>query len=61
MKATNAIHSDCPGVHTSDKILNLNTIDKNHSKCDVLDDSEVNSSAQPIIYGLVLDKPVGNK
>ena len=27
-KPTNAIHSDSPGVYTSDRILNLNTIKK---------------------------------
>ena len=34
-KLTNAIHADSPGVYTSDKILNLSTIDKVHLKCDV--------------------------
>ena len=61
MKPTNTILSDSLSVHTNDKTLNLNTIDKNHSKCNVLDGSDVNSSAQPITYRFVLDKPVGNK
>ena len=33
---TNAIHSESPGVFTSDKILNSSTIDKIHLKCDVI-------------------------
>ena len=37
-KTTNANHADSPGVYTNDKvILNLNTIDKIHLKCDCID------------------------
>ena len=33
-KLTNAFHSDSPGVYTSEKILNLSTIDRIHLKGD---------------------------
>ena len=58
-KPTNAIHGDSPGVYTSEKILNLGTLDKIHIKCDVIDDSLVNDKRQPLIYSFVLDKPAG--
>ena len=45
-----------PGVYTSDKILNLNTINKIHLKCDVIDGSVVDGVRQPILYSFVLDK-----
>ena len=38
-KPSNAIHAASPGVYTSDKILNLTSIDKIDLKCDVLDGS----------------------
>ena len=38
-KPNNAIHADSPGLYTSDKILNLSTIDKIHLKFDVIDGS----------------------
>ena len=38
-KPSNAIHADSPGVYTSDRILNLNTTDKFHLKCDNFDGS----------------------
>ena len=60
-KATNAIHADRPGVYTSDKILNLNTINRIHFKCDVSDGSVVNCSRQPKLFSFVLDKPSGYK
>ena len=50
------------GVYTSDKIiLNLNTIDKIHLKCDAIDGSVVNGIRQPKLYSFVLDKPSGYK
>ena len=49
-KPTNAIHADFPGVYTNDKILNLNTINKIHLKCDVIDGSLVNGLRQPILF-----------
>ena len=49
------------GVYTSDKILNLNTINKNHFKCDVIDGSVVDGIIQPILYSFILDKPSGYK
>ena len=45
-----------PGVYTSDKILNLNTINKIHLKCDVID-----GVRKPILYTFVLDKKPGYK
>ena len=50
-----------PGVYTSDKILNLNTINKIYLKCDVIDGSVVDGVRQSIIYSFVLDKPSGYK
>ena len=61
-KPTNVIHADAPGVYTSDKIiLNLNTINKIHLKCDIIDGSVVNGVRQPILYSFVLDKKPGYK
>ena len=50
-----------PGVYTSDKILNLSTVNKIHLKCDVIDGSLVEGIRQPILYSFVLDKPSGYK
>ena len=50
-----------PGVYTSDKILNLNTRNKIHLKCDVIDGSVVDGVRQPILYSFVLDKKPGYK
>ena len=53
-KPTNAIHAVYPGVYTNDKvILNLNTIDKIHLKCDCIDGSIQGGSRQPIIFTFV--------
>ena len=61
-KPTNDIHADAPGVYTSDKvILNLNTIDKIHLKCDIIDGSIQDGIRQPILFSFVLDKPSGYK
>ena len=61
-KPTNAIHADSAGVYTSNKfILNINTIDKIHLKCDVIDGSVVNGVRQAILFGFVLDKPCDYK
>ena len=61
-KPTNAIHADSPGVYTSDKIiLNLNTINKIHLKCDCIDGSIQDGVKQPILFSFVLDKPPGYK
>ena len=53
---TNAFHADSPGVYSSDKILNLSTIDKIDLKCDVFDDSVINGTQQPILFSFILDK-----
>ena len=51
-----------PGVYTSDKIiLNLNTINKIHLKCDIIDGSIQDGVRQPILFSFVLDKPSGYK
>ena len=61
-KPTNTIHADAPGVYTNDKfILNLNTIDKIHLKCDIIDGSVHDGVRQPILFSFVLDKPSGYK
>ena len=61
-KPTNAIHADSPGVYTTDKyILNLNTIDKIHLKCDCIDGSIQDGVRQPILFSFVLDKPSAYK
>ena len=49
------------GVYNSDKILNLNTTNKIHLKCDCIDGSVVNGLRQPIFYSFVLDKLPGYK
>ena len=50
------------GVYTSDKIiLNLNTINKIHLKCDCVDGSVQVGVRQPILFSFVLDKPAGYK
>ena len=61
-KPTNAIHADTPGVYTSDEIiLNLNTINKIHLKCDIIDGSIQDRVRQPILFSFILDKPNGYK
>ena len=61
-KPTNVIHADSPGVYTSDKIiLNINTINKIHLKCDIIDGSIQDGASQPILFSFVLDKPAGYK
>ena len=60
-KPTNAIHADKPRVYSSEKILNLSTIDKNHLKCDYIDGSVVNGLRQPILFSFVLNNPNGYK
>ena len=47
--------ADSPGVYTSDKVLNLNTVNKIHLKCNVIDGSIQNGLRQPLLlYCLVL-------
>ena len=49
-------------VYTSNKIiLNLNTINKIHLKCDIIDGSIQDGVRQPILFSFVLDKPSGYK
>ena len=51
----------CPGVYTSDKILNLNSVNKILLKCDIIDGSVVDGVRKPILYSFVLDKKPGYK
>ena len=61
-KPTNAVFAVAPGFYTSDKIvLNLNTINRIHLKCDCIDGSIQNGLRQPILFSFVLDKPSGYK
>ena len=61
-KPTNSFNADSPGVYSSDKIIfNLNTINKIHLKCDIIDGSVVDGVRQPILFSFVLDKPSGYK
>ena len=60
-KPTNAFHADSPGRYTSQKIINLSTIDKVHPKCDVIDGSVLNGPRQAILCSFVLGKPPGYK
>ena len=47
--------------YVAEKITNLNTIDKMHLKCDVIDGSFQNGLRQPILFSFVLDKLPGYK
>ena len=61
-KPNNSSHVLIPGVYPSDKIiLNLNTTDKIHLKCDCIDGSIQDGVRQPILFTFVLDKPSGFK
>ena len=61
-KPNNSNHVLIPGVYPSDKIiLNLNTINKIHLKCNAIDGSVVNGIRQSILYSILLDKPSGYK
>ena len=61
-KPTNAIHAISPGVYNSDKIiLKLNTKNKIHLECDIIDGSIQDGARQPILFSFVLDKPPGYK
>ena len=61
-KPTNSSHVLISGVYPSDKsILNLNTKDKIHLKCDCIDGSIQNGVRKPSLFSFVLDKPSGYK
>ena len=60
-RPTNAIHADSPGVYTSDEILNLNTKNKLHLKCDAIHGTRVDGSRQPILFSFAPHKPRGYK
>ena len=48
-------------MYTSEKNLNLNTIDKIHLKCDVIDGSVMNRIREPILFGFNSHKLPGYK
>ena len=56
-KPTKTIHADSAGVHTSEKILKLNTVVEIHLKCDIFNGSVVNGLRQIKLYSFSLDKP----
>ena len=60
-KPTNSNHDAIPGVYTSDKILNLKTINKLHLKCDCIDGSIQDGVRQSILFSFVSDKLPGYK
>ena len=61
-KPDNSNHVLISGVYPSDKIvLNLNTKDKIHLKCDCIDGSIQDGVRQPILFSFVLHKPSGYK
>ena len=60
-KPTNAIHANFPGGYASDRILNLNTINKIHLKSVVIDGSFQDGVRQPNLFSSVLDEPPGYK
>ena len=47
--------------YLSQKIVNLNSTNKIHLKCDCIDSSVVNGIREPILFSFVLDKPAGYK
>ena len=50
------IGADSPGLYTSDKILILNTVNKIHLKCDVIDGSVRNGLRNPVLFSFFSDK-----
>ena len=60
-KPTNAAAVDSPVVYTSDKFLNLITIDKIHLKSYCIDALILDGKRQPILFSFVLNKPSGYK
>ena len=49
------------GSYKSDKPVNINGIDKIHSKCDCIQGSIVNGVREPTLYSFVLSSPPGQK
>ena len=58
-KPTIALHAYSPRVYISDKILNLNTVNKIRLKCDVIDGSVQNGLRHPVLFSFVLVKKPG--
>ena len=60
-KPSNAFNSIAPGTYVYDEFLNLNTTNKTHLKCDVIDGSFQDGVRQPILFSFALAKPTGCK
>ena len=50
-----------PGLHKSDKPINIIGIDKIHLKCDCIQGSIVNGIREPVLYSFALSSPPGHK
>ena len=55
-KYTNAFHGDRPGVYTSEKVINLGTINKTHLKYGFFNGSIVDGGRKPSFFSFVLDE-----
>ena len=58
-KPTTAIHADSQGLYTSEKILNLCTVDKIQLKCDSVHGGILDGVRKTVLYNFVLDKTAG--
>ena len=56
---TNSFHAESPDVYVIDEVLNLNTKNKIHIKCDFIDGSFQDGVGQPFLFSFVLDKSAG--
>ena len=50
-----------PRSYKSDKFVNIAGIDKVHSKCDCINESNVNGIREPIFFSFGLSSPPGHK
>ena len=50
-----------PGSNKSEKPIDVTGIDKIHLKCDCIKGGFVNGEREPILFGLELNKPRGQK
>ena len=60
-KHTNAFHADRPGVYTSEKVINLGTINKTHPKYGFFNGSIVDGGRKPSLFSFVLVETPGYK
>ena len=49
------------GSYKSNKPINITEIDKNHLKCDCIQDTIKNGKREPILFGFALSSPPGHK